>query len=210
MTKDRKRKPSRSASKSSALEKADQVTLQPNDPHQLAAVEAKKLSTITPEQLRAAFLTEDLLLLMPLLMQLKLSSHLGNVEDPVTDRSTHLYVVRLMESLGPRDAQERFLAMQMLATHTLAMDCLAAAQHKDQTDVGRDMQLNRGIQLMRLYATQMETWKQHRSKGEQRCTVEHVHVHSGAQAVVGTINQNAGSLSNGEESGKDRKSDGDK
>jgi hypothetical protein len=125
---------------------------------------------------------------VPLLGQAKLSSFFGKVENPLTDEGTHLYIVRAMQSLGPSDGQDRFLAMQMLATHTLAMKSLAFAQGKEQTETGREMHLARATQLMRLYIAQMEAWKHHRSTGNQHCTVEHVHVHSGAQAVVGTLN----------------------
>jgi hypothetical protein len=194
---------------SSALEKADRGALQPNEAAPFSAADARKLISVSPEQLRAAFLTDDPILLVPLLAQSTLTSHVGEVQDPLTDLGTYLYVARTMESLGPRDGQERFLAMQMLATHTLAMESLALTGDKDQTNVGREMHLNLAVKLLRLYTTQMEAWKQHRSNGEQRCTVEHVHVHSGAQAVVGTINQNLATISNSEERGKKEKSGGD-
>ncbi len=35
----------------------------------------------------------------------------------------------------------------------------------------------------------MEALKRYRTGGEQRMTVEHVHVHQGGQAIVGTVNQ---------------------
>ena len=48
-------------------------------------------------------------------------------------------------------------------------------------------QLNDMSALLRTFATQVEALKKYRSKGEQHCTVEHVHVHSGGQAVVGAV-----------------------
>jgi hypothetical protein len=41
--------------------------------------------------------------------------------------------------------------------------------------------------LLRTFSTLVETLKKYRSGGEQKVTVEHVHVHAGAQAVVGNV-----------------------
>src|SRR5437667_3012401 len=41
--------------------------------------------------------------------------------------------------------------------------------------------------LARTFASQVEALKRYRTKGEQKVTVEHVHLHAGGQAVVGTI-----------------------
>ena len=39
----------------------------------------------------------------------------------------------------------------------------------------------------RSFATLLEALNRHRGKGQQKVTVEHVHVHSGGQAVVGVV-----------------------
>ena len=41
--------------------------------------------------------------------------------------------------------------------------------------------------LSRTYATLLEALNRHRGKGQQKVTVEHVHVHPGGQAVVGAV-----------------------
>ena len=38
----------------------------------------------------------------------------------------------------------------------------------------------------------LEALNRHRGKGQQKVTVEHVHVHSGAQAIVGTVEGGGG------------------
>ena len=41
---------------------------------------------------------------------------------------------------------------------------------------------------MRVFSEQLEAMQKLRGKaGQQRVTVEHVHVHNGAQAIVGTV-----------------------
>jgi hypothetical protein len=41
--------------------------------------------------------------------------------------------------------------------------------------------------LSRTFAMLLESLNRHRGKGQQKVTVEHVHVHSGGQAVVGMV-----------------------
>lgn len=43
------------------------------------------------------------------------------------------------------------------------------------------------MKLMRSFASQLETLERRRRGGEQKVTVEHVHVHAGGQAIVGTV-----------------------
>jgi len=80
------------------------------------------------------------------------------------------------------------------ASPTLALPCAQSTPQsdkalEDQTDYGREVSVNRANRLLRTFAAQVEALKKHRSKGEQHFTVEHVHVHSGGQAVVGAVNQ---------------------
>jgi hypothetical protein len=42
--------------------------------------------------------------------------------------------------------------------------------------------------LTRTFAAQMSALKEYRSKGEQKMTVQHVHVAEGGQAIVGNVN----------------------
>jgi hypothetical protein len=41
--------------------------------------------------------------------------------------------------------------------------------------------------LVRTFTVQMEALNRHRSKGQQKMTVEHVHIHEGGQAIVGNV-----------------------
>src|SRR3982074_2938773 len=57
----------------------------------------------------------------------------------------------------------------------------------EQTFEGRRENLAQANKLSRTYATLLEALNRHRGKGQQKVTVEHVHVHSGGQAVVGVV-----------------------
>ena len=47
--------------------------------------------------------------------------------------------------------------------------------------------------LLRTFTTQMEALKRYRTGGQQKVTVEHVHVNEGGQAIVGVVNRGEGS-----------------
>jgi hypothetical protein len=57
----------------------------------------------------------------------------------------------------------------------------------EQNFEGRRENLSQANKLSRTYATLLEALNRHRGKGRQKVTVEHVHVHSGGQAVVGKV-----------------------
>jgi hypothetical protein len=92
-----------------------------------------------------------------------------------------------MLGIGPKDELEGMMAAQLLAAHNAAMECYRRAMISEQTLEGRNMNLNQANKLSRTYATLLEALNRHRGKGQQKMTVEHVHVHAGGQAVVGTV-----------------------
>ena len=57
----------------------------------------------------------------------------------------------------------------------------------EQTVEGRSENLNQANKLSRTYVVLLDALNRHRGKGQQKVTVEHVHVHSGGQAVVGMV-----------------------
>jgi hypothetical protein len=90
--------------------------------------------------------------------------------------------------IAPRDELEGMLAVQMVSTHTLAMEFLRRAALPGMPDLGVEVNVNRATKLMRVFGTQMEALSRYRGKGEQKMIVEHVHVHKGGQAIVGPVN----------------------
>jgi hypothetical protein len=106
---------------------------------------------------------------------------------PVKDDLANRYSFAAVHSLGARDGLEALLAVQMVGVHSLAMKFLSNAAVKEQTPTGVELFTNSANRLLRTFAAQVEALKKYRSKGEQHCTVEHVHVRSGGQAVVGAV-----------------------
>jgi len=95
--------------------------------------------------------------------------------------------VAALIGIGPRDELEGMMAAQLVAAHNAAMECYRRAMIGEQTFEGRRESLNQANKLSRTYATLLEALNRHRGKGQQKVTVEHVHVHSGGQAVVGMV-----------------------
>ena len=97
-----------------------------------------------------------------------------------------------MVGISPQDESEGMLAAQMVACHNAAMECFRRAMIKEQPLAGRQQNLSFANKLTRTYALAMEALDKHRGKGQQKVTVEHVHVHQGGQAIVGNVQTGAG------------------
>jgi len=95
--------------------------------------------------------------------------------------------VAALVGIAPKDELEGMMAAQLIAAHNAAMECYRRAMIGEQTFEGRRENLNQANKLSRTWATLLETLNRHRGKGQQKVTVEHVHVHSGGQAVVGVV-----------------------
>ena len=94
--------------------------------------------------------------------------------------------------ITPKDELEGMMAAQLIAAHNAAMECYRRAMMAEQTFAGRCENLNQANRLSRTWATLLQALNKHRGKGQQKVTVEHVHVNAGGQAVVGIIEQPGG------------------
>lgn len=110
------------------------------------------------------------------------------------ERKSKLTVVQAaLGGIGPRDELEGMLAAQLVASNAAAMECYRWAMIPEQSFEGRKENLNQANKLSRTYVTLLEALNRHRGKGgEQKVTVEHVHVHAGGQAVVGSVQAGGG------------------
>jgi hypothetical protein len=100
--------------------------------------------------------------------------------------------VAALVGIAPKDELEGMMAAQLIAAHNAAMECYRRAMIGEQTFEGRRENLSQANKLSRTYAALVEALNRHRSKGQQKVTVEHVHVHAGGQAVVGVVGRPGG------------------
>ena len=95
--------------------------------------------------------------------------------------------IAALTGIAPRDELEGMMAAQLIAAHNAAMECYRRGMIGEQTFEGRRENLNQANKLSRTFATLLEALHRHRGKAQQKVVVEHVHVHSGAQAIVGSV-----------------------
>ncbi len=91
-----------------------------------------------------------------------------------------------LDGINPQEEVEAMLAIQMVGTYEVAMEMLTRAK---QTDSVIALQSCGGlaVKLLRTYTAQVEALARLRRGGEQKVRVEHVHVHPGGQAIVGSV-----------------------
>ena len=110
----------------------------------------------------------------------------GNSNQETLDREISAAMAALI-GIGPRDEVEGMIAGQLLAAHNAAMECYRRAMIPEQSFQGYRESLNQANKLSRTYTGLLEALNRYRGKGQQKVTVEHVHVHDGGKAVVGTV-----------------------
>jgi hypothetical protein len=106
-------------------------------------------------------------------------------ETNVSERGLN-FMLSVVKGIEPRDQIEAMLAAQMAAVHMASMTFarrLANVENIPQQDSAQ----NAFNKLARTFAAQVEALKRYRSGGEQKMTVQHVHVAEGGQAIVGNV-----------------------
>lgn len=98
------------------------------------------------------------------------------------------FMLSVIKGVEPKDQLETMLAAQMAAVHMATMTFARRLTHVD-TITQQDSAERAFNKLARTFTTQMEALARYRGKGQQKMTVEHVHVHEGGQAIVGNVNQ---------------------
>ena len=115
-----------------------------------------------------------------------------------------LQISYLLKALNPKDHVEGMLALQMIGIHYASMDALEKAHNFKDPDI-KNAFLNSVTKLSRTYTMQMEALNRHRGKGQQKMTVEHVHVNAGGQAIIGNVQSGKKGKSGGSNQGEDGK-----
>jgi len=95
--------------------------------------------------------------------------------------------VAALAGIGPKDEIEGMIAAQLVACHTPRWSVTGVPCIPSRRSRAGGRGLNQANKLSRTYATLLEALNRHRGKGQQKVTVEHVHVHEGGQAIVGNV-----------------------
>lgn len=126
-----------------------------------------------------------------LVNQVAASTWLGHADETAKQERIGSAVAGLA-GIRPGDEIEAMLAAQMVAAHNASMECYRRAMIQDQTFDARKENLNQANKLSRTQAALTDALNKHRGKGQQKVTVEHVHVHKGGQAIVGAVSTKGG------------------
>jgi hypothetical protein len=107
---------------------------------------------------------------------------------PKGDTELLIKAITGLRQYAPQNAIEASLAAQMTATSETALLFLNRATLPDQPLEVVDRIVAHATRLMRLHLEQIEAMQKLKGKaGQQKVTVEHVHVHQGGQAIVGAL-----------------------
>jgi hypothetical protein len=107
--------------------------------------------------------------------------------EPETRNRQLAATIAALAGIEPKDELEGMMAAQLIAAHSAAMECYRRAMLAGQSFEGRRENLAQANKLSRTFALLLEALNRHRGKGQQKVTVEHVHINSGGQAIVGLV-----------------------
>jgi hypothetical protein len=93
----------------------------------------------------------------------------------------------MLHSMQPQSEMQAFLAVEVIATGFSGLRFLRQS-HRHMTEDFIDVYGNYAIKLLRLHTELLHTFDRHRRGNIQTVEVRHVHIHSGAQGVVGIVN----------------------
>jgi hypothetical protein len=122
----------------------------------------------------------------------RLSKGLGQSNSAPADIQVLNAALAALDGVQPENEVEAMLASQMALTHALTMQAMMRA-HWAEYQPEYQVAGNLAIKLSRTFTMQMEALSKLRRGGEQTVRVEHVHVHSGGQAIVGAVSHPGGS-----------------
>ncbi len=93
----------------------------------------------------------------------------------------------MVETANPKDEVEAALVVQTACTHAAAMAVLSRIGGGHGGDRHVALMAAAASKLLRAFALQVETLRRLRAGGSQYMRIEHVHVHSNAQAIIGNL-----------------------
>ena len=124
------------------------------------------------------------------------SAWYGRDPEPKARLDAYYANLAFLAGVNPKDVIEGMMAAQLFASHAASMECYRRAMSPDQSTEGRAANLVHAAKLTRANAAVVEALAKHRNKGQQKVTVEHVHIYQGGQAafISGAPGEGVGKL----------------
>jgi hypothetical protein len=101
-------------------------------------------------------------------------------------KSVKKEAVENIEALEPKDGLQVMLSAQMNSVHALQQNMMLYANAATNSDVAQKY-VNIVTKLSNVFIQQANLIQKLKGDMERKIVIEHVHVHSGAQAVVGSV-----------------------
>ena len=95
-------------------------------------------------------------------------------------------VIAIVSGQQPKDELEAMVICQMAVTHALTMRSFGNLNRSNEIQQ-QDSNALTVARLTKAFTSQMDALAKFRRGGAQRVVVEHVHIHAGAQAIVGAV-----------------------
>ena len=89
--------------------------------------------------------------------------------------------------IDPRDELEGMMGAHLIGAHNAIMDRLRRAANPNLSPEDQHQELNQANKLLRTFPILVDAFDRHRGFGRQKAAVEHMHLHVGAQALVGVV-----------------------
>jgi len=106
--------------------------------------------------------------------------------------------LKTLFEMEPQSPMERTLMTQMIQVSNAAAQCMNGGFSPNCSFQERKEYLGLATKFHRTFVAQIEALQKLRGKGGQHVRVEHVHVHSGGQAVVGYVEHSPGGGNRGD------------
>jgi hypothetical protein len=103
------------------------------------------------------------------------------------DEATLNAAIALIASTTPQTELQALMAVQIAATGFAGLKFLRQSQHH-MDEIYIDVYGGYATKLLRLQLEMIQTLDRHQRGNKQTVEVRHVHIHSGAQGVVGIVN----------------------
>lgn len=115
-----------------------------------------------------------------------LDSTFGTLAKTGDQTHTHNVMMQGLYEMNPADATEGMLCSQAISLYAQGMDYLKRARNASTHEI-TNVYTNLATKLLRLQQETIEQLERYRRRGRQSIHVEHVHVHEGAQAIIGNV-----------------------
>ena len=118
----------------------------------------------------------------------------GMSDDEKKQKEGKLYQATkiLTDALGAKGLAEHLLSTQLLGIHELQQKLLSYANRSMHYPEDNQYYVNAVTKLSNAFVSQVTLLQKLQGQSQQKVTVENLHIHQGAQAIVGQVNANTG------------------